>query len=47
MKVKKVNGEGGQKKKKKNCTISTEALGKSRGVGDVKGRVLLWHQGDH
>lgn len=30
---------------KEDCTISTEALGESRGVGDVIGRVMLWHQG--
>lgn len=28
-------------------TVSTEALGEGGGVGDVIGRVLLWHQGDH
>ena len=27
-------------------TISAEALGEGGGVGDVIGRVLLWHQGD-
>lgn len=30
-----------------NRTVSTEALGESGRVGDVIGRVLLWHQGDH
>lgn len=34
-------------RKKEDCTISTEALREGRGVGDVIGRVLLWHQGDH
>lgn len=28
-------------------TVSAEALGEGGGVGDVVGRVLLWHQGDH
>ena len=28
-------------------TVSAEALGEGGGVGDVIGRVLLWHQGDH
>lgn len=28
-------------------TVSAEALGEGGGVGDVVGRVLLRHQGDH